>query len=144
MSNWVSAHCDTLIERRLAYMRKRLQRTYFFIQIIPIKEEWMRGWSNEETGRELFRHMPVPKRADNVNTLNRKDQSTIFRMRTQHIALNKHLHRIGAHTTPACPLCDNPNETIDHHLLHCAPLSDLRNQFLSLQLKKESLLYGNP
>lgn len=151
---WIPGHSDTpgnekadrLAKKGSEQPQPKTKATYETVKTIlraNIKEEWMRGWSNEETGRELFRHMPVPKRADNVNTLNRKDQSTIFRMRTQHIALNKHLHRIGAHTTPACPLCDNPNETIDHHLLHCAPLADLRNQFLSFQLNKESLLYGN-
>ena len=88
--------------------------------------------------------MPVPKKADDVNALSRKDQSTIFRIRIQHNALNKHLHRIGAQTTYVCPLCGNPEETIEHHLLYCAPLADLRAQFLPTQLNKENLLYGNP
>jgi len=64
-------------------------------------------------------------------------------MRTQHIALNTHLHRIGVHTTSACPLCGHPEETIDHHLLYCAPLADLRTKFLPTQLNKENLLYGH-
>ena len=74
--------------------------------------------------------------------VNRKDQSTKFRLRIQHIGLNNHLYRIGAHNTSACPLCDNPEETVDHHLFYCAPLADLRTQFLPSQLDKEKLLYG--
>ena len=64
-------------------------------------------------------------------------------MRTQPIALNKHLHRIGAHTTSTCPLCDHPQETIGHHLFHCAPLADLRRQLLPPQLNKKNTLFGN-
>ena len=52
-----------------------------------------------ETGRELFRYMDSQKRKYAVNDLSRKDQSTLFRMRTQPIALNKDLHRMGVHTT---------------------------------------------
>ena len=107
-----------------------------------IKEEWLSGWSTNETGRELYKYMAAPKRADPINDLNRKDQSTIFRLRIQHVGLNKHLYRIGAHTTSACPLCDNPEETVNHHLFFCAPLADLRTQFLPPQPDKEQLLYG--
>ena len=99
--------------------------------ISHVLEEWLRGWTQDETDRELFRHIPAPKKAESVNALNRKDQSTVFRMRTQHIALKKHFHRIGAHTTPACALCDHPEETIKHHLLYCAHLADLRTQVSS-------------
>jgi len=41
-------------------------------------------------------------------------------------------------------VCGHPGETIDHHLLYCAPLADLRAQFLPTQLNKENLLYGHP
>ena len=84
--------------------------------------------------------MAAPKRADPINDLNRKDQSTIFRLRTQHIGLNKHLYRIGATLTSACPLCDCLEETVEHHLFHCAPLADLRKQFLPPHFDKEKLL----
>ena len=87
--------------------------------------------------------MAAPNRADPINGLNRKDQSTIFRLRTQHIALNKHLHRIGAITTPACPLCNHPEESVDHHLYHCTPLNDLRNCYLPPQTNRKNLLYGS-
>ena len=63
-------------------------------------------------------------------------------MRMQSIALNNHLQRIED-TTSSCPLCDHPEETIDHHLFHCAPLADLRRQFLPPQLNKKNTLFGN-
>ena len=151
---WIPGHSDTpgndkadrLAKKGSEQAQPQTKATYETVKTIlraNIKEEWLRGWSTAETGRELFKFMEAPKRADAANALSRKDQSTIFRMRTQHIALNKHLHRIGAHTTSSCPLCDHPEETIDHHLFYCAPLADLRNQFLPPQLDKQNLLYGS-
>ena len=151
---WIPGHSDTpgndkadkLAKKGSEQSQPQTRATYKTVKTIlraNIKEEWLRGWTTAETGRELFRYMESPKRTDNLNNLNRKDQSTIFRMRTQHIALNKHLHRIGAHTTSSCPLCDHPEETINHHLFYCAPLADLRRQFLSPQLDKQNLLFGN-
>ena len=151
---WIPGHSDTPGNDRADRLAKRgseqpqpqSRTTYETAKAMiraNIKEEWQKGWENAETGRELYKYMKSPKKLDPVNALNRKDQSTIFRMRTQHIALNKHLHRIGAHTTSACPLCDHPEETIDHHLFHCAPLEDLRRKFLSPPLDKPNVLFGN-
>ena len=52
---------------------------------------------------------------DNFDKLTRKNQA-IFRLRTQHIPLNSHLNRIGATVEKACPLCNHPEETVEHHL----------------------------
>ena len=151
---WIPGHSDTpgndkadrLAKKGSEQAQPQTKATYETTKTIlraNIKEEWLRGWTTAETGRELFRYMESPTRKDAVNDLSRKDQSTIFRMRTQHIALNKHLHRIGAHTTSSCPLCGHPEETIDHHLFYCAPLADLREQFLPPPLDKQNLLFGN-
>ena len=42
------------------------------------------------------------------NTLNRNDQSTIFKLRTQHIPLDKHLNRIRVIAEKTCPLYNHP------------------------------------
>ena len=46
------------------------------------------------TGKTLFKYMTTPKANDEIDKLSRKDQATIFRLRTQHIPLNQHLNRI--------------------------------------------------
>ena len=126
---WIPGHSDTpgndkadkLAKKGSDKTQPHTKATYRTAkQIIRanIKEEWLRGWATNETGRELFRHMAAPKRADPINDLSRKDQSTIFRLRVQHIGLNKHLYRIGATLTSACPLCDCLEETVEHHLFH--------------------------
>ena len=40
------------------------------------------------------------------------------------------------------PLCDHPEETVDHHLFYCAPLADLRSRFLPPQLDNNKKRYG--
>ena len=75
-------------------------------QIIKQKKRdtWMKQWSESEKGRSIYEHMPAPNKNDNINKLKRQEQVTIFRLRSQHIQLNKHLVRIGAKTNSACPL----------------------------------------
>ena len=94
------------------------------------KVEWLNEWAMGNTGRTLFKYMTTPKANDEIDKLSRKDQATIFRLRTQHIPLNQHLNRIGVIAEKACPLCDHPEETVEHHLFHCPRLSDLRTQLL--------------
>ena len=151
---WIPGHsntpgndkADTLAKKGSRRPQPHTKTTFQTVKQIlraNMKEEWLNEWTLNETGRALFKHMAAPNRADPINALNRKDQSTIFRLRTQHIALNKHLHRIGVTTTPACPLCNHPDESVEHHLYHCAPLADLRTCYLPPQSNRENLLYGN-
>ena len=94
------------------------------------KEEWLNSWSSGMTGRVMHRHMTKPLLKDPINVLRRGDQSLIFQLRTQHVPLNCHLNRIGVQQSAACPLCDYPSETVEHHLFYCRKLTDLRGRFL--------------
>ena len=94
------------------------------------KEEWMNNWATGKTGRRMYDHMCKPKKQDPINKLRRKDQSIIFQLRTQHLPLNQHLHRIGVKQSAACPLCDYPSETVEHHLFFCRKLTDIRGCYL--------------
>ena len=148
---WIPGHsntpgndkADTLAKKGSRQPQPNTNTTFQTVKQIlraNTKEEWLNGWTLNQTGRELFKHMAAPNKADPINALNRKDQSTIFRLRTRHIALNKHLHRIGANATPACPLCNHPEESVEHHLHHCTPLDDLRTCYLPPQIKKTSFM----
>ena len=90
------------------------------------KEEWMNRWAMGTTGRTVFKYMNSPKPKDNINKLTRKDQTIIFRLRTNHVPLNMHLNRIQPQHPPMCLLCMYPYETVHHHLFECPPLGDLR------------------
>ena len=118
------------------------------------KEEWMNMWATGQTGRAVYRQMNKTRPNDSIRSLSRKDQVTIFRLRTQHLPLNQHLNRINPEHPPMCPLCNAQFETTQHLLLYCPNLQDLRLQLLppspdinntiystTEQLKKTSTFY---
>ena len=108
-----------------------------------MKEEWMNRWAMGTTGRSMFSHMTTPQPRDNINNLKRRDQVTIFRLRTTHVPLNMHLNRIQPQIAPACPLCPHPYETVQHHLFDCPALADLRSRFLPAGPDFGATLYGS-
>ena len=67
----------------------------------------------------------------------------IFQLRTGHVPLNGYLHRIKPQQSPACPLCNEPEETVNHLLFECRALADLRERFLPKPHNVENLLYNN-
>ena len=79
-----------------------------------IQIEWMSGWAQDKTGRKYFPYMPKPNKKDPLNKLERKEQSIIFRLRTQHAPLNHHLNRLNPMHEPLCPLCDHAYETVEN------------------------------
>ena len=46
------------------------------------KETWLTNWATGQTGRFMYQEMTKPNPHDPINTLCRKDQSTIFQLRT--------------------------------------------------------------
>ena len=107
------------------------------------KEDWMNRWAQGKTGRKVFAHMSTPSSKDNIKYISRREQATIFRLRTQHIQLNQHLNRIQPQLPPTCPLCNAPSETTDHHLFECTPLRDLRLSLLPKKPTQANTLYGS-
>ena len=84
--------------------------------------------------------MNGPHPRDDLNKLPRREQS-IFQLRTGHIPLNNYLHGIKPQHSPACPLCNEPEETVQHHL-DCRKLStDLRVRFLPKPYDLDTVLY---
>ena len=75
------------------------------------KDVWIKKWKNGATGRTMFTYVDKPKPKDSINVLNRKDQSTIFQLRTGHTKLNFHLNRFNPQHLPLCRNCDSPYET---------------------------------
>ena len=108
------------------------------------KKIWMNEWKETDKGRYFFNHMPSPNPNDNINHLKRNEQVTIFRLRSGHAPLNKHLTRIGAKNNPLCPLCGVHEETVNHHLFECFALTDLRREYLPEEPDICNTLYGAP
>ena len=48
------------------------------------KEVWYNSWIQNDMGRALFKYQPTPDPRDAIHQLERKDQCSIFRLRTGH------------------------------------------------------------
>ena len=105
--------------------------------------EWLCDWAQDKTGRKLFPYMPKPNRNDPLNQLSRKQQTIIFRLRTQHVPLNAHFNRFNPMHEPMCLLCDHAYETVEHFLFECPKLKDLRECFLPPKPDIENTLFGS-
>ena len=106
------------------------------------REEWLNGWALGKTGRSVFKYMATPNPKDSINSIERREQVVIFRLRTQHIPLNAHLNRFKPQAEPTCLLCPYPYETVQHHLLECPSLQDLRETLLPQNPTIENTLYS--
>jgi hypothetical protein len=72
--------------------------------------------------------------------LTRAQTSLLVQLRTGHIPLNKHLHRIKRSPTPLCPACKRADETVHHFLFDCRAHEHARSRLRhSLGRKSKSL-----
>ena len=113
--------------------KQKMKQTY--------RREWMNDWAGGSTARKVFENMQRVQPQDNLNLLKRKDQTTIFKLRTQHIPLNFHLNRFNPERPPHCVLCDHPYETVEHVLFHCNETKDLRSLYLPTNPNIQNTLY---
>ncbi|KAJ6586358.1 hypothetical protein DFH09DRAFT_910923 [Mycena vulgaris] len=63
--------------------------------------------------------MPSNKFRKLTFPLPRKHTALLFQLRSHHVPLAKHLHRLNKSETPICPCCEDAEETVDHYLHHC-------------------------
>ena len=68
-----------------------------------------------------------PQQKDSYHELTRQEQVTIFRLRTGHNRLNKHLSRMKMVPSPKCQ-CGDADQDEMHVLQHCKTLKALREQ----------------
>ena len=82
-----------------------------------------------------------PKK-DSIHSLTRKEQTTIFRLRTGHCGLNKHLKRIGVADTANCQ-CGADEQTTHHFLQSCSYLEGIRQEVWSTCTSFHNKLWGD-
>ena len=78
---------------------------------------------------------------DQINTLDRRTQTTIFRLRTGHCGLRKHLKRLGLADSAHCE-CDSEEQTPEHILQTCPHLETVRQQFWPEDTEVGTKLWG--
>ncbi|KAG2135239.1 hypothetical protein DEU56DRAFT_738039, partial [Suillus clintonianus] len=71
------------------------------------------------------------------NGLPKRTSSLYVQLRTRHVPLNQHLHRINRSDTPHCPICPGINETI-HHLLFDCPQYQHERHILVNALRRDA------
>ena len=86
---------------------------------------------------------PDYNKNDPIHLFPRKDQVTIFRLRTGHNCLRQHLHsKLGVGNTPICT-CGTDLENTAHILMHCPLYSENRKNFWPSPTTLQTKLYGN-
>ena len=151
---WIPSHCEINGNERADNLAKKgasklqpdkpiSQTTCKEIIRSNTKIEWVNNWALGNTGRVMLNYMTAPRKTDNLDSLGRRDQSIIFRLRSQYIALNKHLNRLNPMHEPVCPVCPATHETVTHFLFECPQLSQLRKAFLPPSPNIGNTLYGD-
>ena len=151
---WIPGHSDIFMNDKadgLAKMgshmpQENTKTTYATAKQIAkqnTSETWHNNWTIDDKGRRLYQHQPKPNPKDPINQLNRRDQCNIFRLRTGHVNLNFHRNRIDPLFAPMCRHCMYPYETVEHHLLHCDRLVELRKNLLPPNPSIENCLYSS-
>ena len=78
---------------------------------------------------------------DQLNLLDRRSQTTIFRLRTGHCGLNKHLKRLGVRDTAHCD-CGSEEQTPEHILQTCPHWETARLEFWPNDTEFVTKLWG--
>ena len=139
-------HADKLAKKGSTLCQPEIAAEYTTAKHIiqqNFKEEWMNCWAKGMTGRVVYSHMNTINPKDKLKDLPRKEQSIIFQLRTQHAPINMHLNKINPQHPPMCSLCEYPYETVEHLLLHCPKLKDIRQKFLPTPPDITNTLYSS-
>ena len=106
-------------------------------------KEFFGEWSQNPCGCKWRHKHPWYNKADPYYLLTRREQVTVFRLRTGHNRLNYHLYsnlRIGH--TEQCP-CNTGSQTTEHLLQSCPTYEPLRKGIWPDHTPKARKLYGS-
>ena len=151
---WIPSHCQIKGNERADALAKKgsteeqpersvTQSTCKQIITSKTKTEWINNWALGSTGRAIYPYMTTPTNTDSIDNLGRREQCIIFRLRSQHIALNMHLNKLDPTQEPVCPLCPCPYETVEHFLFECPALQQLRTTYLPYDPDIGNTLYSD-
>jgi hypothetical protein len=105
-----------------------------------LKSDWKALW---QTSRRFHKmnaidnSFPSPNFLRLTKQIRRAQASTLIQLRTGHVGLNFHLHRIKKIDSPQCPHCDGITESIHHFLLTCPHYRNERHE-MALALRRDA------
>ena len=124
---WVPAHVgiagnettDRLAKAAAKLPQPHLSTSYKEIKTL-LKQKQKPVWRIKNNGYD--------QQKDQINALDRRTQTTIFRLRTGHCGLRKHLKRLGLADSAHCE-CGSEEQTPEHILQTCPHLETVCQQF---------------
>jgi hypothetical protein len=121
-----------------APLRKTLPRSKSAVRQAfhqKLKRAATKVWMNSpryEHMKQIDPTLPSPNFAKQTSNMLRKHTSLLFQLRTGHVPLSMHLHRIQKAESPICPCCHNHNETVAHYVLHCPAHGPARHEMFHM------------
>ena len=95
---------------------------------------WQEAWELAETGRHLFSIQKQVGKGREVGR-NRKEETTLTRLRIGHTGLNETLYRISKHADGRCYHCGE-TESVQHVLMECESYEEER-KILRTKMEKD-------
>ena len=137
---WVPAHvgiagnetADRLAKAAAKLPQPHFSTTYREVKTL-LKQKQKSAWRLRNNGYD-------PQK-DQINTFDRRTQTTIFRLRTGHCGLRKHLKRLGLAHSAHCE-CGSEEQTPEHILQACPHLETARQQFWPEDTEVGTKLWG--
>ena len=129
---WIPSHCGIMGNEKADALAKKGAKEEQENNTVSLTE------LNTIT-KALFK---TPAEKDSIHLLTRPEQVTIFRLRTGHNRLNKHLHsKLKAVPSPMCP-CGEAEQDASHILQDCRNLQQMRKKLWPEPTPLEDKLYG--
>ena len=140
MLQWVPAHvgiagnetADRLAKAAAKLPQPHFSTTYREVKTL-LKQKQKSAWRLRNNGYD--------SQKDQINTLDRRTQTTIFRLRTGHRGLRKHLKRLGLADSAHCE-CGSEEQIPEHILQTCPHLETVCQQFWPEDTEVGTKLWG--
>ena len=137
---WIPSHCNIVGNEKADILAKEGSRgdqtehpsTYQEARTV-IKNTLSNRWRDKH---------PKHNHCDSIYKLTHKEQTIIFRLRTEHCRLRYHLHKMKLVPSAACP-CGHITQTVEHVLQHCPLYHTLRTNYWPTPTSLEEKLYGD-
>lgn len=119
------AHKNSHVKHLPPYLRKsslpRSVSAAIRAQREASKRRWSSAWQDSPRhtlASKFHANLPSHAHANHLLKLPKQQTTMYIRLRTGHIGLNQHLHRIKKASSPKCR-CGAPRETVAHYLTVC-------------------------